>query len=208
MNKLTCCLALFAMASAFAQDVPPPPRPPDGPTLDVTMKYIHDRLNAQGKVRYQMMTMGDDGSVLYTIQVSRSAINAVADVESCTLSFKEVSTFDGGQSEVDYKVSFRDVDKLLVESVQDWSDRVVTAAGLRANDKSSLAFQVTLVLSSGKTIPRRERDTDPKGVVTEKDGQPFKDVAVYFREEDAAQRMAKAMVHAVELCGGGNKDPF
>jgi hypothetical protein len=49
---------------------------------------------------------------------------------------------------------------------------------------------------------------DSKGVVTEKDYPPVKEARVYFREEDAAQRMAKAMVHAVELCGGGDKDPF
>jgi hypothetical protein len=32
--------------------------------------------------------------------------------------------------------------------------------------------------------------------------------AFLFSEEEMAGRIAKAMVHAVELCGGGNKDPF
>jgi hypothetical protein len=31
---------------------------------------------------------------------------------------------------------------------------------------------------------------------------------VYFADEDTANRVAKAMIHAVELCGGGDKDPF
>jgi hypothetical protein len=30
----------------------------------------------------------------------------------------------------------------------------------------------------------------------------------YFADEEMANRVAKALVHAVELCGGGNKDPF
>jgi hypothetical protein len=30
----------------------------------------------------------------------------------------------------------------------------------------------------------------------------------YFLDEDLANRVAKAFVHAVELCGGGSKDPF
>jgi len=31
----------------------------------------------------------------------------------------------------------------------------------------------------------------------------------YFLDEDVANRIAKAMVHAVELCGGGSKpEPF
>jgi hypothetical protein len=30
----------------------------------------------------------------------------------------------------------------------------------------------------------------------------------YLYDESLAQRIAKALVHAVELCGGGSKDPF
>jgi len=30
----------------------------------------------------------------------------------------------------------------------------------------------------------------------------------YFADEEMANRVAKALVHAVELCGGGSKDPF
>ena len=29
-----------------------------------------------------------------------------------------------------------------------------------------------------------------------------------FLDETLANRVAKALIHAVELCGGGNKDPF
>jgi hypothetical protein len=32
--------------------------------------------------------------------------------------------------------------------------------------------------------------------------------AFLFSEETMAGRVAKAIVHAVELCDGGNKDPF
>jgi hypothetical protein len=30
----------------------------------------------------------------------------------------------------------------------------------------------------------------------------------YFFDQDLANRAAKAMVHGIELCGGGNKSPF
>jgi len=33
-----------------------------------------------------------------------------------------------------------------------------------------------------------------------------KDFALY--DESLANRIAKALVHAVELCGGGSKEPF
>jgi hypothetical protein len=32
--------------------------------------------------------------------------------------------------------------------------------------------------------------------------------AFLFSEEDMAQRVATALQHAIELCGGGNKEPF
>ena len=31
---------------------------------------------------------------------------------------------------------------------------------------------------------------------------------LYFIDSSIADRVAKAMTHAVELCGGGNKEPF
>jgi hypothetical protein len=31
---------------------------------------------------------------------------------------------------------------------------------------------------------------------------------LHFRDEETASRLAKALTHAIELCGGGNKDPF
>jgi hypothetical protein len=30
----------------------------------------------------------------------------------------------------------------------------------------------------------------------------------YIFDQDLANRIAKAMVHGIELCGGGNKSPF
>ena len=70
-----------------------------------------------------------------------------------------------------------------------------------------------MVPSSGKKLSLRKLATDPKGVVREVDltAKPLaEEAAVYFREEETAQRMAKAMVHAAELCGGGkdDDDPF
>jgi hypothetical protein len=32
--------------------------------------------------------------------------------------------------------------------------------------------------------------------------------SILFSDPSLADRMAKALVHAIELCGGGNKDPF
>ena len=35
-----------------------------------------------------------------------------------------------------------------------------------------------------------------------------REALMMFAEEDMANRIAKAMLHAMELCGAGSKDPF
>jgi hypothetical protein len=86
------------------------------------------------------------------------------------------------------RISFREVQKLVVERWEDAFNRVSSSAG--ANDYhrhiQPHIFVVQLLLQPSATA-----------------GNWF-----FFKEEEAAQRMAKAMVHAVELCGGGDKDPF
>lgn len=124
------------------------------------------------------------------------------------MSFTLVSENEStGRSEGNYKISFRDVDKLLVESEKEAVRRISVGLDPDRFRYGPTIFLVTPVLISGKTIPNHQRATDPKGVITERDYPSQKEAYFYFREEDAAQRMAKAMVHAVELCGGG-KDPF
>lgn len=51
---LALILATASVVSIDAQqNVPPPPKPPDnGPSLEVTMKFIQDKMNEQGRVGY------------------------------------------------------------------------------------------------------------------------------------------------------------
>jgi hypothetical protein len=56
MMTFVFCLTLCVAAPALAQKVPLPPKPADdGPSLAETMKYIQDRLNEQGEVRWQTL---------------------------------------------------------------------------------------------------------------------------------------------------------
>jgi hypothetical protein len=41
-------------------------------------------------------------------------------------------------------------------------------------------------------------------IVKKKNGRDY----FFLYDESLANRIAKALVHAVELCGGGSKDPF
>jgi hypothetical protein len=89
----------------------------------------------------------------------------------------------------------------------------LSAAGLARNfteDYNPRTFVVRLILTYGRTLHSRLRANDLNNVVTEKELSDVKEAVVPFQEEEAAQRMAKAIVHAVELCGGGkdDNDPF
>jgi hypothetical protein len=56
--------------------------------------------------------------------------------------------------------------------------------------------------------PNREPRIDPPLFLVVARRAANQAIGFYFPSEEMANRLAKAMVHAVELCGGGNKDPF
>jgi len=53
---------VFAALSAAAQSVPAPPKPDAGPSLEVTMKYIEDKLNGVNFTTIQKSNTGDSHS--------------------------------------------------------------------------------------------------------------------------------------------------
>jgi hypothetical protein len=231
---MTTCFAILAVSSALAQEkktVPPPPKPTDeGPSLEVTMKFIQDKLNELGTVGW-VDTRSDLNGVL-----SRSTyliFDVVADASSCTLHAKtkkttqtelaEGATYNEGgkavsgddlhhESITTSTGPFQDVDSIRVESPQDFRNRINADAGhpemivatisstpaiyslsLYAKKKDTFSFHV--VNSSGKKPPQTF-DGVSNGISFD------------LLDEDTANRLAKAMLHAVELCGGGNKEPF
>jgi hypothetical protein len=215
-------LTLLAVSSAFAQDVPPPPKPADdGPSLEVTMKYIQDRLNGQAKVSYQSyLTDDNDPSSRILSSYSSAVSNTAADTAGCKLSFTIDTTAalpEGKTYIYQYleKLSVRDIDRLVVESEQDIQNRRLNDLNRQTGQRLHFEFNppiflLRVMLNSGKTINIHARTIDDHGAITEVNVDS-KDSGVYslpFLEEGAAQRMAKAMVHAVELCGGGDKDLF
>jgi hypothetical protein len=80
-------------------------------------------------------------------------------------------------------ISFRRVEKLEVGAEEEAQNRVPAQNGVRSTI-APVVFRLALKYRSGEQVMIRLRD------------------------EDTATRMAKAMTHATELCGGGSKDPF
>lgn len=204
-------LAAFLSSVVHAQEVPPPPRPPDeGPSLEVTMKFIEDKLNGQGKVNY-VLTRHDSRTnrVQDLGSISNTLSEANAKAEPCTLSFSSIylSTADRVERRID--LSLREAEKLAVSPAADVSNRRLAEAGHPevTEETAPAIFILTVQMLQGKSV--RVRSQSALSTEESANGERRqKSVDLIFRDEELAQRMAKAMVHAIEVCGGGNKDPF
>ena len=182
-------LASALSASLFAQDVPPPPKPTDtGPSLEVTMKFIQDKVTDEGKVSYTaFVSDSSQASVEWNNKFTVEVTNFVADTKGCQLSFHWRAAVNGKVSDdKDYSLNFKDVRDVVVMPQEQNQKQVDTRSGHAAWTSRIEPNLFTLVA-------RR-----PKGVEN----------AFLFSGEEMAGRVAKAMVHAVELCGGGDKEPF
>ncbi len=183
----TIMLASIFLSTAFAQDVPPPPKPKDdGPSLEVTMKFIEEKLNSIGRVNYiAYLHNNTDGSDT-TGRISDEVKNVRANPATCRIDFHDWET----QNE---KVKADTDAWFLLKAVQE-----VVVKTREQDAKES---------DSKEGHPEYSYRIDPPVFIlsiNRKSGHH----TISFYDEAMANRVAKALVHAVELCGGGNKDPF
>jgi hypothetical protein len=71
-------------------------------------------------------------------------------------------------------------------------------------------FELVIHLAAGKTVQRHTHTIiGGKHSKTTEVNDNIGEFALPFRDEETANRVAKAMIHAIELCGGGSKpEPF
>lgn len=184
--------------------------PSNAPSLQETMKFIQERMNAQGLVAWMVERSWDGVKERHADQLS----DVVADPATCTLAAKKIHllSWEGGsfpdeksrhQRSAETSVSsFKDVERITVESLQDVGNHSLAEAG-HADFHMTLsptvfavtlgaakpAFQVHATMAVGNDQPTTTDQTFPEN--------SFK-----FRDEEMANRVAKAMARAVELCGG------
>ncbi|HME57505.1 MAG TPA: hypothetical protein VKF63_04145 [Terracidiphilus sp.] len=190
LRAFVSALVFTTFFAAFAQTpVPPPPQPADnGPSLAVTMQFIQDKMNEQGKIDYTLYTHDNSNGEDWPVyQISIEGTNVIANPATCRITWHKVTT-NGGKVGIDRDLSLdlRDVLTLEVRTSTYEAKMEDTANGHPALDKKQEPpyFAVTARLKGNKETP------------------------LFFSSEEMANRVAKAMVHAVELCGGGNKEPF
>jgi len=186
---LALCLAFTLTGLAAAQQaVAPPPRPADsGPSLAVTMQFIQDKLNHLGVVNYVGYNHDNIDGSNWTNSFSTETTNVAADPATCRISYHEKRIKDGDvTSDKDFTFNLSEIQEVVIMPRDQLLKKVNTRAGHPSWD-ARIDPPVSMLLV------RKAEDTE---------------WYFYFFDEDLANRVAKAVVHAVELCGGGNKSPF
>ncbi len=191
LRVVVSVLVFTAFSAAFAQTaVAPPPQPAgNGPSLAVTMQFIQDKMNEQGKINYALYTHDNAKNEDWPVyQISIEASNVVADPATCRITWHKVTT-NGGKVGIngDFSLDLRNVLSFEVRTSTYEAKMEDTARGNPQLDKRQDPpyFAVTAKLKGNTETP------------------------LFFSSEEMANRVAKALTHAVELCGGGsNNEPF
>jgi hypothetical protein len=160
----------------------------NGPSLEVTMKFIQDKLNTVGTVNFAGYVhdpaYDNDGVEKFSVIIS----NAVASPGTCSLSYHRL-VYNNGRKEHNENVAInlREVQNIsVVPDEQDWQMYLA-----RTGDSAKTVRDVPEIIA---LVFKLNNGQDP---------------TIRFYEQDLADRVAKALVHAVELCGGGPKpEPF
>jgi hypothetical protein len=185
---LVLAFSLVALGALCAQQaVAPPPMPAaNGPSIEKTMQFIQENA-AEGKLTYTAFVndasqQGVEWSNKFTVEMS----NLVADPAACRITYHWRAEENGKPvDDADYSLMLKDVKEILVLPQAQNQNQVDGRNG-------HLDWNSRIAPNLFTLIARR-----PKGVVN----------VFLFSDEDMANRVAKAITHAVELCGGG-RDAF
>jgi len=187
MKRLAGFLSLVLVASALAQDVPPPPRPADdAPSLVDTMQFIQEKLASIGPANYVAYRHDSVTGADSTFKFTFVATNVQASSTACSVNSHLRATRDDKViQDGDFTILLKNIQDVVVETREQHMKQIDTTGG-HPEWTARVDPPVFVVLLRAKT------------------GASF----FYLFDESLANRIANAMVHAVELCGGGNRDPF
>ncbi len=151
------------------------------------MKFIQDKLNDVGPVNFAFYVHDDSSGKDSLTQLKVGSTKVVADTGACRVSY-HFTTGTNGQVGSDDSFFLKQVADIAVMTME----QGLKEESIEMGSGSSKSFKVEPPVFSLKVhmIGR---------------GHHY----FVFYDEALANRVAKAMVHAVELCGGGGKpEPF
>jgi TonB family protein len=175
-------------AAGSQTTIPPPPMPAgDGPSLAVTMQFIQDKLSHLGVVNYAAYNHDNADGHDWITRFSIEDTQITADPATCRVSFHEKRITEGKvTSDADFWFNLGKLQDVIVMPREQLLKKANIAHGHPTRDAR---IDPPLFM----LVARRSETT----------GWYF-----YIFDQDLANRIAKAMVHGIELCGGGNKSPF
>jgi hypothetical protein len=209
----------FAIQAWGQQAAPTPANPADnGPTLAQTMQFIQEKLSQQGQVAWAQ-TLSNQPGLTYRYFVNIGDV--MADPAACalyttitldiTIDVPHGKVLKPGVTADDLHermvetdtTPLKQVERITIEKMQD----IQNQANLEAAHPERIAavtppvFLVKLWASS-PVFSAHKSTTQGRQASVEKDVTD--NVGGFtIRDEDTANRVAKALTHAMELCGGG-----
>ena len=195
INRLLLILVLLTTPAEPQQKVPPPPNAPaDSPSLEVTMKFIQDKLNAVGTVNYTVHWHDNAEDTNGVVRMSLEESTVVADPTICWIKY-HLKIVDGtALDERDNGFFLSDVQDLAVITGEQYTNKHYAANGYPTVD-SKIDPPIFWLVAR-----RSGNKSQLSG------GRTAGEDAFVFTNEEMANRVAKAMLHAVELCGGGHQE--
>jgi hypothetical protein len=102
-----------------------------------------------------------------------------------------------------WSVYFKNIERLEVISATDYKHRLKPAMAYQDDPPY---FELVVHLAAGKSVQRHiQKIPSGKHGRSADSDDSIQEFALHFRDEDTAGRAAKAMIHAIELCGGGSQ---
>jgi hypothetical protein len=163
------------------------PRAASGAGLEATLDFIRDKLGQQGRIDYAGAMHDSADNTNWVNRFNVEASNVTADIASCRVGFHWRTGVDGKQGQ-DFDTGFR------------FSQLQTVALTSMEEDVNRLAAKDGHPTWTGKINP-------PVWVLTASTsaGERF---VVDFRDRDLADRVIRAMTHAMKLCGGAKAEAF
>jgi hypothetical protein len=171
---------IFSTAALGQQGATPRPTESE-PSLAVTMQYLQSSLNEQGKMSWTTHYHDSADNTNWIYQFTFEVSKVVADASACTIGYHNIIIRDGVQiSDSDASFNLHDVQDVTLTTGDQRQNKNDAAAGHPTWDAKVDPFVFDLIV--------REQGTA--------------EYYFFFFDENTANRVTKAMGHAVELCGG------
>ena len=181
--SVVCLLAVLIGPAVAQQPVAKPQPAVNGPTLAETMQLLQKELNAYGKVTFTVIERDEPGGPEHISQYTFEISNVVADSASCKVRYHMSSSI-----------------KEKVISDEDLSLKLHYVLGIRVRTYVQfLKEEDGIDIENPDDQARGYTKFNPPMIMLEPQGAD----GFVFADEAMANRIAKVLTHAVELCGGG-----